>query len=93
MSNIVVSTNTMGNLGVVRDIVMVDSPLNNMTFNLMSSLSGVMFISMVRLFVERLLVVNDFVMFGELTGMTIVVVHLEDKGTIFDIDLAGHKER
>lgn len=88
MSNIGVSTNTMGNLSMVRDIVMVNSLLNYVTFNLMRSLSGVMFYIVMRLFGERLLVMSDFVMLGELTGMTIVVVHLEDKGTILDIDLA-----
>ena len=35
-----------------------------------------------------LIVVDDLVVLGEGTGVSIVVVHLEDKATVFNIDLA-----
>jgi len=37
---------------------------------------------------DRLIVVDDLVVLGEGTGVSIVVVHLEDKAAVFNIDLA-----
>ena len=47
----------------------------------------------VRGLVKGLLVVDDLVVKGELASMSIVIVHLEDKVTILDVDLARHEER
>ena len=46
----------------------------------------------VRGLVKGLLVVDDLVMKGELASMSIVIVHLEDKVAILDVDLARHEE-
>jgi len=56
--------------------------------------SGVMSLSdVVLVVVYRLLMVDDFVVFGVMTNVTIVVVHLEDEASILNIDLAAHEER
>jgi hypothetical protein len=46
----------------------------------------------VRGFVKGLLVVGNLVMKGELASVSIVIVHLEDKVAILDVDLARHEE-
>jgi len=46
---------------------------------------------LMRILMDGLLVVDDFVVSWEVASMTIVVVHLQDKVAIFDVDLAAHE--
>ena len=54
---------------------------------MMHSLSG-----MVRLFMNRFIVMDDLVVGREVTDVSIIVIHLEDEVTILDVNLAGHEQ-
>ena len=69
----------VGGLGIV---------VSRVLLRLMGSLGGVMGISVMRILMVRLLVVNNLVVLGEGTGVTIVVVHLHDEAAIINIHLA-----
>lgn len=69
----------VGGLGIV---------VSRVLLRLMGSLGSVMGISVMRILMVRLLVVNNLVVLGEGTGVTIVVVHLHDEAAIINIHLA-----
>ena len=56
--------------------------------------SGVMILSNVMfIVVDGLLMMDDLMVLGVMTNVTIIVVHLENKASILNIDLAAHEER
>ena len=57
------------------------------------SLSLVVGCDVMGILMDGLLVVDDLVVSWEITSMAIVVVHLEDKVAVLDVDLAAHEER
>lgn len=58
----------------------------------MRGLCGVMSLNMVRVLMVGLLRVDNLVVLGVGSSMSIIVVHLEDKTAILNINLARHKE-
>ena len=67
---------------------MDDGGVDNLAFHLVRSLDSLL----MRVVRDGLFMVDDLVVERELAGTAIVVVHLEDKVAILDIDLAGHEE-
>ena len=81
-------------LGVIGKVSLgvVDNLLVNVSLSLMRGLGSTVLLGVVRILSNGSLVMNDFVVVRELTGVAIVVVHLEVKLTVLDVDLAGHEE-
>ena len=60
---------------------------------LMRGLSSVVLLDVVRSLVNGLLIlVMNLVMVRVVTGVAIIVVHLQGQATVLDVDLAGHEE-
>lgn len=57
------------------------------------SLSRVVGRGLMGILMDGLLVVDDLVVSREIASVAIVVVHLEDKVTVLNVDLAAHEER
>ena len=57
------------------------------------SLSRVVGCGLMGILMDGLLVVDDLVVSREIASVAIIVVHLEDKVAVFDVDLAAHEER
>ena len=53
----------------------------------------VVFFHSMGVLMDGFLVVNDLVVCWEVAGVSIIVVHLEDKVAIFDVNLAAHEKR
>ena len=66
----------------------LDIMVSRVLLRLMRCLSSVMGFSVMRVLVMWLLVVDNLVVLGVITGVAIVVIHLEDKVAFFNIDLA-----
>ena len=66
----------------------LDIMVSRVLLRLMRCLSSVMGFSVMRVLVMWLLVMDNLVVLGVITGVAIVVIHLEDKVAFFNIDLA-----
>ena len=66
----------------------LDIMVSGVLLRLMRCLSSVVGISMMRVLVMWLFVVDNLVVLGVITGVAIVVIHLEDEVAFFNIDLA-----
>jgi len=89
MGSLVMRGLNMGSL-VMRGLVF--NGLGVMVDSLVRSLGVVVCVSMMGVFVKGLLVMDDLVVEREVTGVAIVVIHLEDEAALLDVDLAGHEE-
>ena len=74
---------SLNNLGVVMDSLGIE----------VGGLSLVVGCDVMGILVDGLLVVDDLVVGGEVASVAIVVVHLEHKVAVLDVDLAAHEER
>jgi len=66
----------------------LDIMVSGVLLRLMRCLSSVVGFSVMRVLVMWLLVVDNLVVLGVITGVAIVVIHLEDEVAFFNIDLA-----
>ena len=66
----------------------LDIMVSGVLLRLMRCLSSMVGFSVMRVLVMWLLVVDNLVVLGVITGVAIVVIHLEDKVAFFNIDLA-----
>ena len=66
----------------------LDIMVSGVLLRLMRCLSSMMGFSVMRVLVMWLLVVDNLVVLGVITGVAIVVIHLEDEVAFFNIDLA-----
>ena len=73
----------MDDLGVVVDSLGI----------MVRGLSLVVGCDVMGILMDGLLVVDDLVVSREVASVAIVVVHLQDKVAVLDVDLAAHKER
>ena len=74
---------SLNNLGVVMDSLGIE----------VGGLSLVVGCDVMGILVDGLLVVDDLVVGGEVASVAIVVVHLEHKVAVLDVDLTAHEER
>lgn len=66
----------------------LDIMVSGVLLRLMRCLSSMVGFSVMRVLVMWLLVVDNLVVLGVITGVAIVVIHLEDEVAFFNIDLA-----
>ena len=66
----------------------LDIMVSGVLLRLMRCLSSVVGFSVMRVLVMWLLVVDNLVVLGVITGVAIVVIHLKDEVAFFNIDLA-----
>ena len=88
--DLVVGSLLVDNLGIVMNGLSVN--VSWVLLGLVGCLGGVVGVDVVGILVVRLLRVHNLVVLWVSASVTIVVVHLEDKAAILNIDLAGHEE-
>jgi len=66
----------------------LDIMVSGVLLRLMRCLSSMVGFSVMRVLVMWLLVVDNLVVLGVITGVAIVVIHLKDEVAFFNIDLA-----
>ena len=88
--DLVVGSLLVDNLGIVMNGLSVN--VSWVLLRLVGCLGSVVGIDVMGIFVVRLLRVDNLVVLWVSASVTIVVVHLEDKAAILNIDLAGHEE-
>ena len=88
--DLMVGSLLVDNLGVVMNSLSVN--VSWVLLRLVGCLGSVVGIDVMGIFVVRLLRVDNLVVLWVSASVTIVVVHLEDKAAILNIDLAGHEE-
>ena len=88
--DLVVGSLLVDNLGVVMNSLSVN--VSWVLLRLVGCLGSVVGIDVMGILVVRLLRVDNLVVLWVSASVTIVVVHLEDKAAILNIDLAGHEE-
>ena len=93
MSGDGVSSLVVGSSGGMGYLCVVVSINSLVVIDDVGSFGIVVSLNVMGVLVKRLLVVNDLVVVGELASVAIVVVHLEDEVSIFNVDLAAHEER
>ena len=88
--DLMVGSLLVDNLGIVMNGLSVN--VSWVLLRLVGCLGSVVGIDVMGIFVVRLLRVDNLVVLWVSASVTIVVVHLEDKAAILNIDLAGHEE-